>query len=78
MNLPRDQRPATFERIKLRWWAVTFVPIALALYLSAMGWLHPGIVMLVVFCMVFWLISFGVALVMLILARRRQAKERKQ
>lgn len=71
-NLPRDQQPAMLDRIKLRWWLYAIVPIALALYASAVGWIPVALVALVIFCFIFWLISFITALFVLLLGRRRR------
>lgn len=71
-NLPRDQQPDMLDRIKLRWWLYAIVPIALALYAATQGWIPVALVALVIFCLVFWLISFVTALIVLLRGRSRR------
>ena len=73
MSPQRDQRPLVIQKIRLRWWALSIVPIVLALYVGAQGILPVALFMLAVFCLIFWLISFSVALVILLMNRQPKA-----
>lgn len=70
MSTNRDQRPLVIQKVKLRWWGVSIVPILLGLYIASLGYLPTAIAMLAVFCLIFWLISFIVALVILVTNRQ--------
>lgn len=73
MKTPRDQRPLLVKKIKLRWWAITFLPLVALLYAGSRGWLPLPLLALTLFATIFFLISLSVALVLLLL--RRQPKE---
>ena len=70
------QQGQALREIKLRWWAFSFPPIVLAIYAGSVGWLPVPFVALALFCLVFWIMSGIVAVIML--ARRKKPEEPRQ
>ncbi|HVX82442.1 MAG: hypothetical protein ACTHOR_07620 [Devosia sp.] len=62
--MPRSPRPppATLQRVKLWWYALALVPIALLIYAPLQGWLPGEVILVALFLLFFWIFSLGFAI----------------
>ncbi len=72
MSTQRDQQPLVIDRIRLRWWGWMLLPLIAGFALASQGWLPVGLLMVLVFGTVFWIISLSVALVILLMNRPKK------
>jgi len=71
---PRRGPPATLRNVRLWWYAVAAIPIALLIYAPLMGWLPAALIVVGLFLLFFWIFSLGFA----IYAKLRAPKDLRQ